>query len=162
MLPADGGATYAKARVFSLVDGKHITDVKTRGDPLCELTYASFLNFKYSIAAMCVTYDCVRNTIWTYNDGKIDEWKNLGLIPKHSFPNTKSSLQLYPRFTPEAILSEVSFPTNLQQFSFYLKLAYIPSTKSVLPLQAVLIILANMDRLARQHPIYWEKVILEA
>jgi hypothetical protein len=94
---------------------------------------------------MCTCYDFIRNIIWTYNEQKIEGWKNLGLAPKHAY-SSKPSLQKYPNFTPEAVLSQIS---------------YSPTTESVLPLQAVLVILANMDRLARQHPIYWEKVIPE-
>eukprot|EP01114_Cavostelium_apophysatum_P001689 TRINITY_DN1146_c0_g1_i2.p1 TRINITY_DN1146_c0_g1~~TRINITY_DN1146_c0_g1_i2.p1 ORF type:complete len:4271 (-),score=1642.72 TRINITY_DN1146_c0_g1_i2:54-12866(-) len=87
-------------------------------------------------------YDCVRNMIWISDDNTFEAWKNLGLSPKHASPLPTPPSDAFPAFSPEAILSQADFAVN----------------EELSPLQGILIILANMDRLARQHPLYGERI----
>jgi hypothetical protein len=140
LIPADNSSTFNKIRVFSMLDGKHVDDFKIKSEPLSKL--ANPLS-TYLVVGLCTCYDSVRNVIWTYADNQFEIWKNLGLAPQHN-----NSGELYPLFSPEAILSkkELSLPSSQGE------------NLTLLPLQAVLLILGNMDRLARQHPIYGDKI----
>jgi hypothetical protein len=82
--------------------------------------------------------------IWTFSEDTVDGWKNLGFAPQHSLA-PQLPTQTQPFMSPETILSQVGYSIKTENFS---------------PLQAALVILANMDRLARQHPIYGEKSVL--
>ncbi|PRP73813.1 putative E3 ubiquitin-protein ligase MYCBP2-like, partial [Planoprotostelium fungivorum] len=119
----DNSQMYNKTRVYSMIDGKHITDVKIDPRP--------------SNSTVC--YDSKRNAIWSFCDDTFHEWKNLGISPTLSSSQANIT---YPQYSPEAILT-------LSELN-------VQGDRAIEPLQAVLIIVANMDRLARQHPIYNE------
>ncbi len=93
---------------------------------------------------LSVCYDSVRNAIWTFSDNNAESWKNLGLTPKHAFPFSakESASEVYPPWTPEAICSKIGTLSD-----------------SMTPLQILLLTIAHMDRLARQHPIYGESMM---
>ncbi len=169
-LPAETLTSYSKARVFSLIDGKHIADVKlVKGEPIgmeYNYFYLSFdiVHLSYltpivfcslsKFVGVCTCYDSSRNIIWTYFDNKVEGWKNLGLSPKHPLENNNnnnntSTNKVYPIFSPESILSQPQYalPPNTS------------NTASVMPLQAIMILISHMDRLARQHPIYQESIL---
>lgn len=93
----------------------------------------------------CICYDSVRNLFWFYDEGKVETWKNLSPAPKHTSVVDTPADQLYPNFSPESILQHPDYEIK----------------DTVEPLQGLLVILASMDRLARQHPIYGERTVPE-
>eukprot|EP01117_Protostelium_nocturnum_P005083 TRINITY_DN1838_c1_g1_i6.p1 TRINITY_DN1838_c1_g1~~TRINITY_DN1838_c1_g1_i6.p1 ORF type:complete len:4362 (-),score=1676.63 TRINITY_DN1838_c1_g1_i6:38-13123(-) len=128
----ENSAQYSKTRVYSMFDGKHITDATIDQEPLN--------------SAAC--YDAKRNVIWSFADESLSEWKNLGLWPKHALPADDSSTannSSFPSYSPEAILSRPELVVKKEGFQ---------------PFQLILMVIANMDRLARQHPIYGEDALI--
>eukprot|EP01116_Phalansterium_solitarium_P025544 TRINITY_DN981_c0_g3_i2.p1 TRINITY_DN981_c0_g3~~TRINITY_DN981_c0_g3_i2.p1 ORF type:complete len:4579 (-),score=1632.50 TRINITY_DN981_c0_g3_i2:159-12473(-) len=125
LLPENATSTeFTKMRVFAATDGAFLGEVSV--DPqTCGL-------------ALC--YDATNNLIWSHNENGIDEWKNLGPVPKDPHEPYGG---IHPRFSPESVLAQ---------------LPALAKTDGVQPLVAILTIIANMDRLARQHPIYGSRV----
>ena len=112
-------SVYSKTRLFSLLDGKHVADVKMVSQP----------------QNCSVYYDAIKNMFWTYSDNRIESWKNLSLGSKLDDKNTS----IYPSLSPESILTSVSTILN---------------KSTITPLDSILTIVASIDRLSRQHPIY--------
>eukprot|EP01125_Pyxidicula_operculata_P006688 TRINITY_DN229_c1_g1_i2.p1 TRINITY_DN229_c1_g1~~TRINITY_DN229_c1_g1_i2.p1 ORF type:complete len:4506 (-),score=1363.41 TRINITY_DN229_c1_g1_i2:44-12730(-) len=140
-----------QARVFSLKNGRHIEDI----------------TMKNLSAPLILSYENKSNKIWTYGTtyNTVSKWSNLSPAPQYSFETldemevedgTKSeskAIHTVSEYTPEHFLNQDTYSIKNK------------TTKEVKlkwkPMDIIVFILSNMDRISRHHKMYTQSKVID-
>jgi hypothetical protein len=140
--PSDtNSSTLSRVRLFSAVDGSCIADaVKISSMPL----------------NAALTYDALNNLLWSFGaaPGQVSMFKNVGPMSANYEQLSTEAVQqgVAASFSPESILSiQRRSPTSVNTTP-------LASASNCDAAETILLLLANVDRLARHHPIYGDQL----